>query len=116
MNSGHLPREMPEPNREALLPVAQELQRWVDRLPIWSDTSGEAWPAFKRRLGKQEQEVAERLGRMPGCTIARSSNGSTTTLTLAGVEVKAQGGLAAACQSWVAKVQKGEPGRSRTPT
>ena len=115
MNNGHGPDEVLEPNLDALRPVAKELQRWVDRLPLWSEASGEARQAFKRRTGKQELELAEKLRRIPGCTIARSSNGATITLTLAGVEVKAQGGLAAACRTWVAKMQRGEPGRSRTP-
>jgi len=53
---------------------------------------------------------------MPGCTIARSPNGSTTTLTLVGIEAKAQGGLAAACRNWVAEVQRADLGYSRLPT
>jgi hypothetical protein len=115
MNDRHLPEEARELDWDALLPVAHELRRWVDRLPVWSEASGETWSAFSRRLGKQEQELAEKLARMPGCRIARSPNGSTTTLTLAGVEAKAQGGLAAACRSWVAKVQRATLGGSQGP-
>lgn len=107
MSDGHLPGSGSGMNQKALLAVAQELQRWVARLPIWSEASGEAWQTFSRPLGKHELELAETLGRLPGCTITRSTNGATTTLTLAGVEAKAQGGLGAACRSWVAKVQKG---------
>ena len=94
------------PNWRALLRVAQELQRGVDGLPVWAEHTGEAWPAFKRRHGQGEQELAERLRRMPGCTVLRSTNGSSTTLRLAGLEAKAQGGIAAACRSWTAKVQR----------
>jgi hypothetical protein len=112
MSDGHPPGSAPGTHQRTLLAVAQELQRWVDRLPIWSDASGETWQTFSRRLGKHELELAEKLGRMPGCTIARSPNCSTTALTLAGVEARAQGGLGAACRTWVAKVQKGELGRS----
>ena len=68
---------------------------------------------FLRPLGKQELESAEKPRRIPGCTITRSSNGTTITLTLAGVEVKAQGGLTVACQSGAAKVLRADPGRSR---
>jgi hypothetical protein len=106
MINERLPEDALEPNWPALLRVARELQRGVDALPVWSEQSGEGWAAFSRRLGKQEQGLGERLRRMPGCTIARSPNGSTTTLTLAGVEAKAQGGLAAACRNWIAKVQR----------
>lgn len=105
-----------EPNWPALLPVAQELRRWVDQLPVWSEASGETWQAFSRRLGKHEQDLAGKLRRMPGCTITRSPNGSTTTLILAGVEAKAQGGLAAACRTWFAKVLRGGLEATRPPT
>ena len=116
MNNGHLSEGAPEPNWPALLPVAKELQRWVDSLPVWSEASGETWQAFSRRLGKHELGLAERLGRMPGCTVARSPNGSTTTLILAGVEARAQGGLGAACRTWVAKIQRADPSGSRPRT
>jgi hypothetical protein len=53
---------------------------------------------------------------MPGSTIVRSPNGSTTTLTLAGVEAKAQGRLAVACRSWVAKVQRADLDGPRPPS
>ncbi len=96
----------PPPNSPALLRVAHELQKGVDALPTWSERSGEAWADFARRQGKAEQDLADRLRRMPGCTIARSPNGSTTRLTLAGVEAKALGGPAAACRGWIAKVQR----------
>ena len=115
MNDEHLHEGALEPNWPALVRVAHELQKWVDALPVWSESSGEAWQAFSRRLGKQEQELAERLRRMPGCTIARSPNGATTTLLLAGVEAKAQGGLAAACRGWIAKVQRAALAASRPP-
>jgi hypothetical protein len=106
MNNGQVHDEALEPNWQALLRVARELQRGVDALPVWSEQSGEAWAAFSRRLGKQEQDLADKLRRMPGCTIVRSQNGSATTLTLAGVEAKAQGGLAAACRRWITKVER----------
>ena len=116
MIDGHPQEGALEPNWPALVQVAHELQKWVDALPVWSERSGEAWSAFKRRSGEAEQNLAAMLQRMPGCTITRSPNGSTTTLTLDGVEAKAQGGPAAACQNWIAKVQRGELGRSRPPT
>jgi len=34
MNDQHLPDGVAEPNWSALLPVARELQRWVNRLPV----------------------------------------------------------------------------------
>ena len=116
MSDEHVHEGALEPNRRALLRVAQELQRGVDALPVWSEQSGEAWAAFSRRHGKQEQELAEKLRRMPGCAITRSSNGSTTTLTLAGVDARAQGGLAAACRGWIAKVQRAALAASRPLT
>ena len=99
----------PEPDWAALVPVAKELQRWVNTLPIWSDQSSESWEQFSRRHGKDELELAKRLRRLPGCTIARSTSGSATTLTLGGVEVRSQGGLTAACRDWIALVQRSAP-------
>ena len=115
MNNGRVPGMALEPNWPALVPVAQELRRWVDRLPVWSDASGEARSTFKRRLGKQELDLAEKLRRIPGCTITRSPNGSTT-LTLAGLEATAQGGLAAGYRSWIIQVRRAELGLSGPPT
>jgi hypothetical protein len=54
---------------------------------------------------RDEQELAKRLRRLPGCTIARSTSGSATTLSLGGVEVRSQGGLTAACRDWIAMLQ-----------
>ena len=105
-----------EPDWQALLRVAGELQRWVDAFPIWSESSGEAWLAFLRRHGTGEKTLEERLRRMPGCTIARSPNGSTTTLSLARVEARSPGGLAAACRSWIDKVQRTALGVLHPPT
>jgi hypothetical protein len=113
--SGHRHDGELEPNWKALLLVAYELQRWVDALPVWSVQSSEDWSGFSRRHAKGEQVLAGRLRRMPGCTIARSTNGATTTLILAGVEARAQGGLAAACRNWIAKVQRAALALSRTP-
>jgi hypothetical protein len=114
MTDGHLPDEVAEPNWQALVPVALELRRWVDRLPEWFEASGETWQTSSRRLGKQVLELAERLRQMPGSTVARSPNGSTIALMLAGVEAKVQGRLAAACRNWVAKAQRADLGRSGT--
>ena len=94
-----------KPNWAALVPVAKELQRWVNTIPIWSDQSWESWEQYSRRHGKDEQELAKRLRRLPGCTIARSTSGSATTLSLGGVEVRSQGGLTAACRDWIAMVE-----------
>jgi hypothetical protein len=105
-----------EPNWPALLPVARELQAWVNALPVWSEWSQETWSAFKRRHGQAEQELTERLRRMPGCTIARSPNGSTTTLTLAGVEARGPGRLEVACRNWIAQVQKAAHAATRPPS
>ena len=99
----------PEPNWLALVPVANELQRWVSTMPVWTENSWETWADFSRRHAKDEQELAKRLSRMPGCTIARSNNGSSTTLSLAGVEVRSQGGLASACRDWIGRVRQGVP-------
>ena len=107
--------QAPEPNWSALLPVASELQHWVNTLPVWREDSWESWAEFSRRHGKCEQELAMRLRRMPGCTIVRSTNGSATTLTLAGIEVRAQGGLATACRDWVARVQGAVLNATRAP-
>ncbi len=112
MINGHVPHIALAPNWPTLLPVAHELQRGVDALPVWFGHTGEAWSTFKRQYEQKEQELAARLCRMPGCTIARSPNGSTTTLILAGVEAKAQGGPAAACRNWIAKVQRAAFGMS----
>ena len=115
MNDGHLHEGGPEPNWQALLLVAHELKRWVDALPAWSEQSGEDWSGYSRRHAKGEQVLADRLRRMPGCTLVRSPSGSTTTLTLAGVEAKARGGPAAACRNWRAKVQRGALAVPRIP-
>jgi hypothetical protein len=95
-----------EPNWAALVPVARELQRWISTIPVWSDQSWESWEQFSRRHGKDEQELAKRLRRLPGCTITRSTSGPAITLFLGGVEVRSQRGLTAACADWIGMVQK----------
>ncbi len=99
----------PELNWSALLPVANELQRWVGMMPVWTENSWQSWEEFSRHHGKLELELAKRLRRLPGCVIARSTNGSATTLSLAGVEVRAQGGLVEACRAWIANVRASVP-------
>ncbi len=99
------------PNWAALVPVANELQRCVSTMPVWTENTGDTWADFSRRHAKDEQELAKRLSRMPGCTIARSNNGSSTTLSLAGVEVRSQGGLASACRDWIGRVRHSAPRR-----
>ena len=105
------PADQPTPERNwgALLTVADELERWTATMPIWSDRSWEAWEDFSRRHGSREQDLAKMLRRMPGCLIMRSNNGSATTLSLGGVEVRTVGGLAEACRAWSAWVRRSAP-------
>ena len=111
IDNGHdHPGGAPEPDWGALSRVAFELRTWVDALPAWSERSAEDWASPTRRSAQAETALAGRLRRMPGCSIARSPNGASTTLILAGVEVRAQGGIAKACQGWIAKVEKAAKG------
>jgi hypothetical protein len=95
----------PEPNWQALLAVATELERWLATMPTWSDQSWEAWEVYSRRHSKREQELAKRLARLPGCTITRSANGAATTLLLGLVEMRSHTGLTGACRDWIAEVR-----------
>jgi hypothetical protein len=99
----------PERNWRALLMVAGELQRWVNSMPIWREQSTESWAEYSRRHMTREQELTAKLHRMPGCTLKRSTNGSATTLLLAGIEVRSLGGPAAACKDWITTVRRLAP-------
>jgi hypothetical protein len=104
-----------ERNWKALLAVADELERWTATMPIWSEQSWESWEDFSRRHGKRERDLAKVLGRMPGCTIIRTSNGSATTLNLGGVQVRSVGGLAGVCRDWINWVRRSAPKKPPAP-
>ena len=96
----------PEPNWQALLPVARELERWVNALPALTVEARETWGEFAERQRRGEAALAARLQRMPGCTIAISPQGLKTSLVLAGVEAASFSGLAGVCREWIAQVRE----------
>ena len=96
-----------EPNWQVLLPVARELERWLNALPIVPLDARETWEEFSKRQKRREAELIARLRRMPGCILAKSPQGSSATLHLAGVEVTSPGGLTGVCREWIAQVREG---------
>lgn len=94
-----------EPNWQALLTIADELERWVVALPERFGPAWEGYEACSRRVKVGEVALVERLRRLPGCTVSRSVKGNMTTLDLAGLQVRSTGGIAGACRDWIRKAR-----------
>lgn len=87
--------------------VADELERWVSRLPTWDLAHPEPWKTFLARLRRSEELLAVRLRRLPSCGLTVSEDGQVVQLSLAGLAVHARHGLVDACQLWIAKAKRG---------
>ncbi len=95
-----------EPNWLAVLPVAQELERWMKVSPVLSIDARDTWEEFKVRQAQSEAELLRKLNRLPGCAVTPSPQGLVTTLLLAGVEVSSHDGLHGTCREWIARVRR----------
>ena len=95
-----------EPNWLAILPVAQELERWMKASPALLTDARDSWDEFKARQVRSEAELLRKLTRLPGCAVSASPQGLITTLLLAGVEVNSYDGLFGACREWIARVRR----------
>ena len=95
-----------EPNWLALLPVAQELERWMKASPVLSIDARDTWEEFRTRQTQSEAELVRKLNRLPGCVVTSSPQGLVTTLLLAGVEVSSHDGLHGTCREWIARVRR----------
>jgi hypothetical protein len=94
-----------EPNWPALLPVAQELERWTNASPTLAIDARDTWEEFKARQARSEAKLLRRLSRLPGCAVSSTPQGLVTTLLLAGVEVSSYDGLVGTCREWIARVR-----------
>lgn len=90
----------------ALLPVAQELERWMKVWPVLSIDARDSWDEFRVKQTQSEAELSRKLRRLPGCAVTPSPQGLVTTLLLAGVAVSSHDGLYGSCREWIARVRR----------
>ena len=89
-----------------LLALAGLIEGWADALPRWDSQVTEPWFVFLERAYKEETSLAERLGRLPTCRLTMCSVREQISLTLAGISVRTDQGLAAALRAWARKARE----------
>lgn len=88
-----------------LLALADLMESWAAALPRWDSQVTEPWFVFLERAYKAETGLAERLRRLPTCRLAMCPIRAQISLTLAGISVSTDQGLAAACRAWAQKAR-----------
>ena len=88
-----------------LLSVADHLDRWADSLPGWSQDGQEPWYVFVDRRYEAEVAIIERLRRSPNCRLRTCPVRMQVDLTLGGISVSTDHGLAAALQEWARRTR-----------
>ncbi len=88
-----------------LLALAELMEGWAAALPRWDSRVTEPWFVFLERTYKAETALAERLGRLPTCRLSMCPVREQVHLTLAGISVSTEQGLAAACRAWAQKAR-----------
>lgn len=83
-----------------LLALADLIESWGAALPRWDSQVVEPWFVFVERAYKAETDLAERLRRLPTCRIFMCPVRENVSLTLAGIRVETDKGLAAVCRAW----------------
>jgi len=83
-----------------LLALAELMEGWAAGLPRWDRRVTEPWFVFLERAYKAETALAERLGRLPTCRLVMCPVRENISLSLAGIGVSTDQGLAAACRAW----------------
>ncbi|TNC74891.1 hypothetical protein [Rubellimicrobium roseum] len=88
-----------------LLTAADRLEEMVKALPRWNPQAGERWDEFLERSYEAEMNLANELRRVANCRLTMCSRRSRVDLTLAGISVTTNRGLARACLDWVEEVR-----------
>lgn len=88
-----------------LLVAADHLERWAESLPRWSEASQEPWYVFVDRRYEAEMSLIERLQRVPRCRIKFCPARMHVDLTLGGISVSTDQGLAAAFRGWARRAR-----------
>jgi hypothetical protein len=89
----------------AFLRAAEQLERWVEELPRWTEAGEELWWEFLDRRFEAETRLLERLRKAPQCQLDTCSARLRVELTLAGLRVSTDDGLAAALRAWARLVR-----------
>lgn len=85
---------------EQLLALAEVMEGWAATLPRWDSQVTEPWFVFVERAYMAETGLAERLRQLPTCRLVMCQIRERVSLTLAGISVRTDQGLAAACRAW----------------
>ena len=88
-----------------MLAVAELLERWADALPRGRVQGSERWDVYLERRYEADMALAKRLLGLPTCRLSMCPMREQVTLTLAGVRVSTERGLAAACREWAHAVR-----------
>ncbi|WP_210529650.1 hypothetical protein [Rubellimicrobium arenae] len=83
-----------------LTALAELMDNWGAALPRWDSQVAEPWFFFLERAYSAETGLAERLRRLPTCRLSMCPLREQVRLSLAGISVETDRGLAAACQAW----------------
>jgi hypothetical protein len=90
-----------------LFQAADLLEQWANALPKRGSDGKEVWYEFLDRRYEAEVALIERLRQAPGCRLETCSLRREIRLTLAGITVHTDQGLASALREWarVARVR-----------
>ena len=87
------------------LAAADQLEAWAESLPRWSQGGQEPWYVFLDRSYEAEVAIIERLRRSPNCRLRTCPVRMQVDLTLGGISVSTDQGLAAALQEWARRTR-----------
>ncbi len=89
----------------AFLAAADQLESLAEALPRWSQDGQEPWYVFVDRRYEAETALIERLRRSPNCRLKACPVRMHVDLTLGGISVTTDQGLASACREWSRSVR-----------
>ena len=92
--------------RATALALADLLEYWAETVPVWGPASTDPWYVFAERRYEAEKALMERLRPLPTCSIRGDEASTSVSLTLAGLQVRSQAGVAEACRAWAAKIRQ----------
>ena len=94
-----------ENHKSSYLLAADRLEEWAAELPRWHPGSNELWHEFLDRLYEADRALAARLRRLPTCELWMCPTRTAIELSLGGIRIRSEKGLAAACRIWAAEVR-----------
>lgn len=97
--------------KDRFLVAADRLEQMAKALPRWNPHAGERWDIFLTRSYESEKALAAELRRTPGGKLFMCEIRQRVDLTLGGISVHSEHGLARACLDWVeaARARYGDP-------